>query len=111
FSRTIRLDRWRGQETGALDIKREIRGNTFEMRTRREGGSASDAGLLFARHRLTFTNPLTISAVEATLDVRDLELVSCATNPIAAGTSVRLFLNLFHDRSAGQGRLSETYAD
>ena len=108
-SRTIRLDRWRGQETGVLDIKREIRGNTFEMRTRREGGSASDAGLLFARHRLTFTHPLTISVVEATLDVRDLELLSCATNPIAAGTSVAIFLNKFNDGSGGPGNMTGDY--
>lgn len=47
----------------ALDVKREVKRHKFLMRTRREGGTASDGGFVIGRQRLIFTNP--VSQVQA----------------------------------------------
>src|SRR4030095_678724 len=56
-SRTIRSDRWVAVDTTTLEVEREVKGHHFLMRTRREGGAASDVGFTGARQRLRLPHP------------------------------------------------------
>lgn len=106
-SRTMRSDRWVAVDTTTLDVKREVKGHHFLMRTRREGRTTSDAGFAGANHRLTFTNPAAIDQIEADLEVKDLSLSGCATNPSQPSrVFAAVFLNKFNDGSGAPGNMT-----
>jgi len=106
-STTMRSDRWVAIDAGALDVKREVKGRALLMRTRREGGTASDAGFTSARHRLVFTHPLSIDQIAAALTIRELALSSCETNPSQPSrVFAAIFLDKFNDGSGGPGNMT-----
>jgi len=106
-SRTIRSDRWVAVDTTTLEVEREVKGHHFLMRTRREGGAASDVGFAGARQRLVFTNPVTIDRIEADIKVRDLAMTGCLTNAVQPSRVINaVFLNKFNDGSGGPGNMT-----
>ncbi len=106
-SRTIRSDRWVAVDATSLEVKREVKGHHFLMRTRREGGTASDVSFAGARHRLTFTNPIAIDQIEADLKIKDLALSGCATNPAQPSRVITaIFLNKFNDGGGAPGNMT-----
>jgi hypothetical protein len=106
-SPTIRSDRWVAVDTTTLEVGRKVKGHHFLMRTRREGGAASDVGFTGARQRLVFTNPVAIDRIEADIKVRDLELSGCATNAAQPSRVINaVFLNKFNDGSGGPGNMT-----
>jgi hypothetical protein len=106
-STTIRSDRWVAVDTTALEVAREVNGHHLLMRTRREGGTAADAGFTGARQRLTFTNPVAIDRIEADLELRDLAVSGCATNVAQPSRVIAaVFLNKFNDGAGAPGNLT-----
>jgi hypothetical protein len=106
-SPTLRSDRWVAVDVGALDVERKVKGHAFIMRTRREGGTASDVGFRIGRQRLIFANPAAIDRLGAVLKVRELALTGCATNPSQASrVFAAIYLNRFNDGSGAPGNMT-----
>jgi hypothetical protein len=96
---TIRSDRWNGGGDFGQEIERFVKGDRLVMRFRREGGTGSDSGSSgFFSNRLMFASPLTVDAVEAELEVRNLVVTGCPANPTAStARAVRLDQLKFSD--------------
>jgi hypothetical protein len=106
-SPTIRSERWVAVDTTTLEVRREVKGHHFLMRTRREGGETSDVGFTGARQRLVFTNPVAIDQIEADLEVRDLAVSGCATNAAQPSRVIAaVFLNKFNDGAGAPGNMT-----
>jgi hypothetical protein len=103
---TIRSDRWRGVEDfGGQEVKREVQGDTLQMRFRLEGGTFSDTGAFFADNFLLVTNPLSVDQLEAEFQVKALTVTGCSANPTASrARAARLLITRFNDgTSTGPG--------
>lgn len=109
--RTMRSERWGGSVDSAQEINREVlkRKGKLSMRLRREGATTSDAGFTGAFHRLAFANPLAVDQVEATVEVKHLDVTPCAANVTFPSRirTVQISLNKFNDGSSmGPGDLT-----
>ena len=103
---TIRSDRWRGVEDfGGQEVKREVQGDTLQMRFRLEGGTVSDTGAFFADNFLLVTNPLAVDQLAAEFQVKALTVTGCPANPTASrARAARLPITRFNDgTSTGLG--------
>jgi hypothetical protein len=103
---TIRSDRWRGiEDFGGQEVKREVQGDTLQMRFRLGGGTLSDTGAFFADNFLLVTNPLSVDQLEAEFQVKALTVTGCTANPTASrARAARLLITRFNDgTSTGPG--------
>jgi hypothetical protein len=110
--KTIRSDRWRGDEDfGGTEVARELLAKKLNMRYRLEGNvvpSDIPSGSRVARNFLRFTRPTSITAIEATFTVdRKLAFIPCAANNVGAATQAaptHVALTRFNDgTSTGPG--------
>ena len=82
---TMRSDRWFGASDLGHERLRKVAGDKLVIRFRREGGTGSDLGATgFFSHRLSFSSPGVVDAVEAEFRVRDLSATGCPANPTAS---------------------------
>ncbi|MBI3245361.1 MAG: hypothetical protein HYZ50_02505 [Deltaproteobacteria bacterium] len=81
-SKLIDPDKWMGFEIfpGGTETTREIVGKQFNIAFRSYGSTTSDTGGVGSRTGLLFTNPAPISAIKATVQVKQFEALGCSTN-------------------------------
>lgn len=100
---TIRADRWAASSDLGHERRRELHGSTLAMRYRREGLTFSDTGSTgFFSNRLGLRNPVSVTQLEADLEVRDLIVTGCMANPTASiARAAAIDLNRMSDLPPG----------
>ena len=110
-SPTIRSDRWIGRVDDAQEVRREVKGKSLSMRSRREGSTISNEGFVNVYHRIYAGNSTAINQIEADLMVKSYTVTGCEANPNT--TRVRpaaISLNRFNDGSSpGPGNMIGDY--
>jgi hypothetical protein len=86
----INPDKWFGTDFGGTDAVREIQGTHLRMFYRAFGNTTSDIDLTFSPLQLHFQNPAAVTAIQATITVRDFEVTGCPSNPEASRVRAKL---------------------
>ncbi len=68
----------------------------LQMVNRAYGNTDSNSGNLRNVLRLQFVNPVTVTAIEATVQVNEFEVTACVGNPTASRTGARLLGDFFN---------------
>lgn len=99
-AKLLNPDKWFGRISGTsgselLETVREIKGNRLHLLGRGYGRTDTDSGLSLGQVQLFFTNPNT-TAMKATIQVKDYELVSCGASDTNSRVRVRIVGSFFN---------------
>jgi hypothetical protein len=98
----INPDKWVGFQSGsevreaARTIIQDPEGRHLRIFDRSYGETASDAGTSFGGFAFAFRNPSTITAIGATVQVRNIKSTGCPSNPAPTLATADIFGNFFN---------------
>lgn len=112
-TKLINPDKWFGRISGSLgnelrETVREIKGNRLHLRGRGYGRTDTGGGESGSGVQLYFTNPDAV-AIQATIQVKDYELVGCGDSDTSSRVRARIvgsFFNTTADPTAGSNENS-----
>lgn len=96
-SKHIDPHKWSGQDFGrGTEAVRKIQDHRLRMFFRTFGETASDRDSRFSVLRLGVLNPAAVTAIQATVTVRDFKVTGCPTNAQPSFVFARVFGFFFH---------------
>lgn len=99
FESGTRIDptKWTGGGGGRpLDMRRTQSAGQVRMLNQSYGGTAGDAGSETSQVSLRFANPASVTAIQATFAVEEIDLVGCASNPERGQVWAQMFGSFFN---------------
>ena len=98
----VNPDKWVGFQSGS-EVREAVRtiiqdseGRHLRLFDRSYGGTASDLGISFGGFAFAFKNPSTITAIGATVQVRNFKSTGCPSNPNSTIVAADIFGEFFN---------------